>query len=64
MRTNLLLLAGRGKRFADAGYKLPKPLIEVDGLPLVVSAARSLPPADKLIFVVSGDYISNHEIEQ
>lgn len=64
MRTNLLLLAGRGKRFADAGYTLPKPLIEVDGLPMVVRAAGSLPKADKLIFVVSGDYVSNHEIDK
>lgn len=64
MRTNLLLLAGRGKRFADAGYDLPKPLIKVDGLPMVVRAASSLPPADKLIFVVSGDYVKNHEIDK
>ncbi|MEI8061981.1 MAG: sugar phosphate nucleotidyltransferase [bacterium] len=64
MRTNLLLLAGRGKRFAEAGYELPKPLIDVDGLPMVVRAAYSLPKADKLIFVVSGDYVENNEIDK
>lgn len=64
MRTNLLLLAGRGKRFSDAGYTVPKPLIEVDGEPMVVSAARSLPKADKLVFVVSGDYVQNHDIDK
>ncbi len=64
MKTNLILLAGRGKRFADAGYKLPKPLIEVDGEPMVIAATRSLPPADKLVFVVSGDYVRDHDTEK
>jgi len=63
MRTTVMLLAGRGKRFSDAGYKLPKPLIEVDGAPMVVSAAKDLPKSDKLVFVVSGDYVQNHDID-
>jgi dTDP-glucose pyrophosphorylase len=62
MKINLILLAGKGKRFADAGYKLPKPLIEVDGLPMVVAAARSLPPCDQEVFVVSGDYVRDYRI--
>jgi len=57
-----MLLAGRGKRFADAGYSIPKPLIPVNGLPMVISAVHSMPKADKLIFVVSGDYVNNHDI--
>lgn len=63
MRINLTLLAGRGKRFSDAGYTLPKPLIEVDGLPMVIAATNDLPAADKQIFVVSGDYVQNHAID-
>ena len=63
MRTNLVLLAGRGVRFAEAGFKTPKPLIEVDGVPMVIAATRHLPPADKLVFVVSGDYIKNFDID-
>ncbi len=62
MRTTVMLLAGRGKRFSDAGYTIPKPLIEVDGSPMVVSATKDLPKSDKLIFVVSGDYVQNHDI--
>lgn len=64
MRVNLTLLAGRGKRFSDAGYTLPKPLIEVDGLPMVIAATNDLPPADKQIFVVSGDYVQNNAIDE
>ena len=62
MRTNLLLLAGRGKRFSDAGHKTPKPLIEVDGKPMVIASARHLPPAEKLIFVVSGNLANNTDL--
>jgi dTDP-glucose pyrophosphorylase len=59
MRTNLILLAGRGKRFSDAGYKLPKPLIKVDNKPMVIAAASHLPPADEMVFVVSGNIANN-----
>lgn len=28
-------MAGRGSRFANAGYKMPKPLIDVNGKPMI-----------------------------
>ena len=33
-------MAGEGQRFKDAGYTMPKPLIDVDGLPMVIRAAK------------------------
>ena len=39
-------MAGEGQRFVNAGYNTPKPLIENDGLPMVVQAAKTLPPAE------------------
>lgn len=62
MKTNLMLLAGRGQRFADADYTVPKPFIEVDGQPMVIAAARHLPPADKLVFVIYGDDIKDYSV--
>jgi len=41
--TALIPLAGRGQRFADAGFTTPKPLIAARGVPMAVRAARSLP---------------------
>ena len=35
-------MAGDGQRFKDAGYDIPKPLIEVDGKPLFMHAVDSL----------------------
>ena len=31
----IIPMAGIGKRFIEAGYKDPKPLIEVDGKPMI-----------------------------
>lgn len=38
----ILAMAGRGSRFAKAGFTTPKPLIEVDGMPMFIKALSSL----------------------
>lgn len=60
---NLIPLAGRGQRFADAGYDRPKPLIEIDGEPMIVRAAGSLPPAERNIFVCLGEHLGAYPLE-
>ena len=57
-------MAGLGKRFVDDGYNVPKPLIEIDGLPMVVQAAITLPPADKWIFICREEHIREYGIDQ
>lgn len=64
MRTNLILLAGQGKRFADAGYRLPKPLIPVSGQPMILRAIAELPPADKWLFVVRQEHLRDYSIDR
>ena len=56
-------MVGAGQRFKDAGYKLPKPLIEVDGVPMVVRVIHDLPVASRLVFVVNGDHVRQHQID-
>ena len=54
----LMPMGGLGKRFQDEGYITPKPLIEVDGEPMFLSALKSFETykGDKnLIFVVRQD---------
>jgi len=58
----LLPMAGFGKRFADAGYALPKPLIPVSGRPMVVQAVRDLPDAPVQKFVLRKDLPGAAEI--
>ena len=37
-------MAGRGSRFANAGYKLPKPLIDVMGKPMIELVTQNIRP--------------------
>ncbi len=45
-------MAGSGKRFADAGYTTPKPLIPVHGKPMIQLAVDSLKIKGNFIFLV------------
>jgi NDP-sugar pyrophosphorylase family protein len=47
-------MAGLGSRFRDAGYKAPKPLIDVLGRPMYAWATESLPldQSTRLIFIL------------
>ncbi len=49
-------MAGKGKRFADRGYLLPKPLIPVSGKPMILRAVERLPKSEKIIFVVRKEH--------
>lgn len=64
MRINLIPMAGEGQRFKDAGYTTPKPLIEIDHIPMVVRAAKALPKADKYIFVCRSEHIKQMPLEE
>lgn len=57
-------MAGAGRRFADAGYKLPKPLIPVSSSPMVVRAVGDLPLYDRLVFVCHSDHVREYRIDR
>ena len=63
-RVNLIPVAGEGQRFIDAGYVTPKPLIDINGLPMVVQAAKSLPQADQWIFICRSSHITDYNIDE
>lgn len=53
----LIPMAGAGRRFTDAGFVTPKPLIPVGGVPMAVRAVRGLPPAGRVVFVCHPDHL-------
>ena len=57
-------MAGRGKRFSDQGYLLPKPLIPINGDPMIWKVIECLPKAEKWIFVVRQEHIDDHGIDK
>ncbi|MDQ2730501.1 MAG: NTP transferase domain-containing protein, partial [Armatimonadota bacterium] len=57
-------MAGAGKRFSDAGYTVPKPLIPVSGQPMVVQAVQDLPPAGRILFLCQVDHLRLFPLEE
>ena len=57
-------MAGEGKRFKEAGYELPKPLININGLPMFIKSARCMPKADLWIFLVMDKLLENGLIKK
>src|SRR5262245_4046069 len=57
-------MAGLGKRFADAGYTVPKPLIPVDGVPMVVRVVQNLPAARRTVFIVHPEHAATYPLER
>jgi NDP-sugar pyrophosphorylase family protein len=57
----VLPLAGRGRRFADAGYALPKPLIPVHGVPMIEAVVRNVRPRTphRFIFVALREHLEH-----
>lgn len=59
-------MAGRGSRFADAGYTDPKPLIKVHGKPMIQVVVENLAPkADhRFIFICQNQHIRDYGLEE
>lgn len=56
--TTLIPMAGEGRRFQGAGYPTPKPLIPVDGLPMVIRAVEHLPSTEQRVFVCRQNHLA------
>ena len=63
-KINLVAMAGQGKRFLDDGYKIPKPLIKINGVPMFVHAAKALPKADLFIFICLKTHVVEFQINK
>jgi NDP-sugar pyrophosphorylase family protein len=48
-------MSGFGERFRKAGYDVPKPLIEIDGKPIIAHVIDMFPGEDNFIFICNGN---------
>ncbi len=55
-------MAGRGSRFANAGYSAPKPLIEIAGKPMICWVIDNIRPSrpHRFIFLCLAEHLQNH----
>lgn len=64
-RPNILVpMAGLGSRFAEQGYELPKPLIDVNGAPMIQRVVESLGLDGRYIFVVQRSHYDSYNLKQ
>jgi HAD superfamily hydrolase (TIGR01509 family) len=59
----LIPMAGSGSRFFNAGYKDPKPLIDVDGKPMIQRVVENIGIPGKYIFIVQADHYEKYNLE-
>ena len=57
-------MAGKGKRFAEAGYKVPKPFIEVGGQPMFKLAIDNLHDNDPMLLKCKYIIIVDENVKQ
>jgi dTDP-glucose pyrophosphorylase len=57
----LIPMAGEGSRFAKEGYTFPKPLIDVDGKPMIQKVVENLNFPAEFIFLVRKEHLRKYE---
>lgn len=57
----LIPMAGQGSRFATEGYTFPKPLIDVDGKPMIQKVVENLNFSAEFIFLVRKEHLRKYE---
>jgi len=61
---NLIPMAGQGMRFREFGYRVAKPLIQVDHCPMIVKASHSFPKPLSWIYLVSQDEFNRERLQR
>ena len=59
----LIPMAGAGSRFEQAGYTFPKPLIEVNGKPMIQTVVENLNIDAKHIFIVQKEHYEKYNLK-
>jgi len=50
-------MSGMGNRFVKAGYQTPKPLIEMDGIPIIEHVVNMFPSEEDFIFICNSKHL-------
>ena len=66
MLTIVVPMAGSGSRFTQAGYKEPKPLVPIHGVPMVQLVINNLKPKrpHRFIFICQKQHLHAFDLEQ
>jgi len=58
-------MAGAGRRFAEVGYKVPKPLIPIEGVPMIRLVIENLRPTQphRFVFVCQSVHVERYNLK-
>ncbi|HKU19065.1 MAG TPA: glycosyltransferase family 2 protein [Candidatus Saccharimonadales bacterium] len=62
----VLPMVGLGSRFANAGFATPKPLIEVDGMPMfrkALSSLEDIKAKKRYVFVIRQEHVDTQKLD-
>ena len=54
----IIPMSGFGERFRRAGYTVPKPLVEIDGKPIIAHVIDMFPGETDFIFICNRDHLN------
>lgn len=64
IKMNIIIpMAGEGSRFRDAGFKEPKPMIDVNGLPMIQLVVNNIKFDANYIYVVRKEHYENYNLK-
>ena len=58
----IIPMSGIGKRFIDAGYERPKPLVRVNGKPIIEHVVSAFPGDHDFIFICNREHLDNTDM--
>ncbi|MBI2579588.1 MAG: glycosyltransferase family 2 protein [Candidatus Aenigmarchaeota archaeon] len=56
-------MAGIGNRFLQQGYQIPKPLIKIDGRPMIEHVCDAFSHDDEFLFICNKEHVENTEMK-
>lgn len=59
----IIPMSGFGERFRRAGYTVPKPLIEMEGKPIIAHVIDMFPGETNFIFICNEDHLANPDYD-
>ena len=63
-KIGLIPMAGKGSRFREYGYRVAKPLIQINGRPMIFRILNSMPEQDQWIFLPRQKDLDRHPIKK
>lgn len=60
----IIPMSGTGQRFIDTGYTDPKPLIGVDGRPMIEHVLNLFPGIKDVVFICNEDHLANTNMRE